>query len=301
MKLPILKLAILSLLLPSVLLANITIVDNGNNSVTITQINPNGPNPTRNLTIGTDERNSNQQLNYQIVNNKIMILDTINPRTKNMGDFSNTQTNTINNDTLEMLFTEDTTSSNLKLNINPYDEATITGGENNDTLDIHSLNLQSNINNDSINSAKIQNGTIQHEDIQDNTITSAKIQNGTIQHEDIQDNTITSAKIQNGTIQNEDIQDGTITLEKLAPNVKDTFTDLKKGMAMQAAMTMSTLTLENKTLTLNLGYGSYSGYNAIASGLNYKINNNLAIKATVSSDLDKQIAGAAGLSFGIDL
>ena len=39
----------------------------------------------------------------------------------------------------------------------------------------------------------------------------------------------------------------------------------------------------------------------IASGLNYKVKDNLASKASVSSDLDKQLSGAAGISFGIDL
>eukprot|EP01047_Picozoa_sp_COSAG01_P032662 COSAG01_NODE_2372_length_7810_cov_5.360135_2_plen_286_part_00 len=279
------KTLLIGLFLSTILLAKIEIVDNKDNTITITQITPNGPNSSRNITIGQNKKNNNSQLNYQVVNNQLIITDTINPNPYNQGDITALNTDTINNDLFKFLFLQGAPSQNLTINLSNEDRAYMTeqkqGQSPKEIDDLYALNNYVSIN--------------------DNSINSVKIQNGSIQNEDIQDNSITSEKIKNGSIQNEDIKDGTISLEKLAPSVQNKFIDLKKGMAMQAAMTMSTLALENKKLTLNLGYGSYSGYSAIASGLNYKVKDNLAIKASVSSDLDKQLSGAAGISFGIDL
>jgi len=118
----------------------------------------------------------------------------------------------------------------------------------------------------------------------------------------INDNTIESANIVNGTITADDLADGSVTMSKLSTGVQQEFTNLKAGIAMQAAMTMASQGINGKKFTVNAGIGNYDSQSAIAVGLRYVLNEktqfSFATSTPLSSDADGLLSTAAGVSFG---
>lgn len=115
-------------------------------------------------------------------------------------------------------------------------------------------------------------------------------------------NTIESANIVNGTITADDLADGSVTMAKLSTGVQQEFTNLKAGIAMQAAMTMASQGINGKKFTVNAGIGNYDSQSAIAVGLRYVLNEktqfSFATSTPLSSDADGLLSTAAGVSFG---
>lgn len=71
------------------------------------------------------------------------------------------------------------------------------------------------LQNNSVTSAKIIDGTIVTADLGDNSVTSAKIVDGTIAAADLANNSVTSAKILDGTIVTADLGDNSVTSAKI--------------------------------------------------------------------------------------
>jgi hypothetical protein len=72
------------------------------------------------------------------------------------------------------------------------------------------------LQNNSVTSAKIADGTIEMSDLGDNTVNSSKIVDGSISDVDLSNNSVTSAHIVNGTIATEDLANSSVTTDKIS-------------------------------------------------------------------------------------
>ncbi|MEJ5263392.1 MAG: hypothetical protein WHT45_11965, partial [Ignavibacterium sp.] len=72
------------------------------------------------------------------------------------------------------------------------------------------------LQNNSVTSDKISDGTIGANDLANNSVTSAKITDGTIVTADLGDNSVSSGKIVDGTIVTSDLANNSVTTDKIA-------------------------------------------------------------------------------------
>ncbi|NWG28719.1 MAG: hypothetical protein HXY48_09335 [Ignavibacteriaceae bacterium] len=95
------------------------------------------------------------------------------------------------------------------------------------------------LQNNSVTSAKIVDGTVATADLGDNSITSAKILDGTIVSGDLANNSVTSAKIVDNTITSSDLSNNSVTSVKILdePGIAEVRNETPFSIAGNTAMT----------------------------------------------------------------
>ena len=166
--------------------------------------------------------------------------------------------------------------------------------------------------NESIQSEDIADGTIVAADLATGSVGTDEIINESIKSEDIAEDAITGSHISDSAIRSEhildgsigsvDIADSSIEINHLGQTVMQEFTDLKFGLAMQAAMTRSSQGLDGKRFTFNIGFGNFESYTAYAVGFNYVISKHISLSFSAASPLQGASAhlrsSSGGLSIG---
>lgn len=104
------------------------------------------------------------------------------------------------------------------------------------------------LQNNSITSSKIVDGTIATTDLGDNSVTSAKIVDGTIASGDLANNSVTSAKIVDNTITSSDLANNSVTSVKILD--EPGIAEVRNGTLFSIAGNTSMTTIATLTITI---------------------------------------------------